>query len=55
VFLFLVAVIELAQELDPLALAARNLVEVLLHFGGEIRFDEVAEMVAQQRGHGERP
>src|SRR5262245_45881787 len=53
-FLLLVAVVELTQELDPLALAPRNLVEVLLHFGGEVRFDEVAEMIAQQRGYGER-
>src|SRR5262245_7164354 len=53
-FLLLVAVVELPQELDPLALAPRNLVEVFLHFGGEVRLDEVAEMIAQQCGYGER-
>src|SRR6185295_10565926 len=53
VLLFLVAVIELAQELDRLALAARDLVEVFFHLGGEVGFDEVAEVIAQQLGHRE--
>src|SRR5688572_10547355 len=48
------AEIELPQELDPFALTARDLVEVLFHFGGEVCFDEVAEVVAQQLRHRER-
>ena len=51
---FSVAVVELAEELDRLALAARDLVEVLLHLRGEVGLDEVAEMLAQQLRHGER-
>ena len=46
--MLLVAAIELSEELDPLALAAGDLVEVLFHLGGEIDLDEVAEVLAQQ-------
>ena len=42
--MMLVAAIELLDEVEPLALAARDLVEVLLHFGRELDVDEIAEM-----------
>src|SRR3982074_2589811 len=40
----LVAAVELADEIEPLALAARNLVEVFLHLRGEAEVDEIAEV-----------
>src|SRR4029453_15650279 len=49
-----IAVVELLQECDPLALTARDLVEIVFHFGCEVAFDEVAEVFAQQLGHGKR-
>ena len=50
----LVAAVELADEIEPLALAARDLIEVFLHLGGELDVDEIAEMLAQQPGDRER-
>ena len=50
----LVAAIELLDEVEPLALAARDLVEVLLHLRGELDVDEIAEMLAQQPRDRER-
>ena len=44
----LVAAIELLDEVEPLALAARDLIEVLFHLRGELDVDEIAEMLAQQ-------
>ena len=52
--LVLVAVVELAEEFDPLALAAGDLIEVLFHLRREVRLDEVAEVLAQQLRHRER-
>ena len=40
----LVAAIELSDEVEPLALAARDLVEVFLHLRGELDVDEIAEV-----------
>src|SRR4029453_270014 len=42
------------DEIEPLALAARNLVEVLFHFGRELDVDEIAEMRDQQTRDRER-
>ena len=49
-----IAVVELSQERDRFALAARDLVEIVFHLRGEVAFDEVAEVFAQQLGHGKR-
>ena len=43
--------VERLQERDPGALAARDLVELLLHPGGEGEVHVVAEMLDQQVGH----
>src|SRR6185369_16965090 len=48
-----IAAIKLADEVEPFAFAARNLVEVLLHLRGERHIDEVTEMRTQQPGDGE--
>ena len=45
-----VAAIELADEVEPLALAARDLVEVLLHLRGERDVDEIAEVLDAAAG-----
>ena len=42
--MMLIATIELADEVEPLALAAGDLVEVLFHLRGELDVDQVAEM-----------
>ncbi len=47
-----VASVELPDEVEPLALAARDLVEVLLHLRREGHVDEIAEVPAEQTGHG---
>src|SRR5262245_31145096 len=49
-----VATVELTDEVEPLALAARNLVEVLLHLRRERDVDEVAEVPAEQARHRKR-
>ena len=49
-----VAVVELADEVDPLAFAARDLVEVLFHLRREADVDEIAEMLAQKLRDRER-
>src|SRR5688572_32951709 len=54
VFLLLVAVIELAEELEPVLLAVRNLIENFFHLRGEADVDVVAEVIAQQSRHGKR-
>ena len=43
--------VELAQQRHPGALAAGDLVELLLHPGGELEVDEVAEVLDEQVGH----
>ena len=48
-----VAAIELPDEVEPFALAARDLVEVLLHLRGERDVDQIAEVLAQQPGDRE--
>ena len=49
-----VAAIELADEIQPVLLAVGDLVEDLLHFGGESDVHVVAEVLTQQARHGER-
>src|SRR6185369_16327471 len=50
----LVAAVELSDEVEPFPLAARDLIEVFLHLGGELDVDEIAEVTEQQARHGER-
>ena len=52
--MLLCSVVEVLKKLDPLALAARDRVEVFFHLGREVAFDEVAEVLAQQLRHRER-
>src|SRR5262249_43543444 len=40
----LVAAIELADEVEPFALAARDLVEIFLHLRGEAQVDQIVEV-----------
>ena len=49
-----VAAVELPDEVQPLALAARDLVEVLLHLRRELDVDEIAEVLAEEPRDGER-
>ena len=42
-----VAVVELSQECDPFPLAARDLVEIVLHLRREVALDEVSKVFAQ--------
>src|SRR5207247_763313 len=49
-----IAAIELADEIEPLALAARDLIEIFLHLRGELDVDEIAEVREQQPRDGER-
>src|SRR5262245_22652112 len=51
---FAIAVVELSQEGDPFALAARDFIEIVLHLRGEVAFDEVAKMLAEQLRYCER-
>ena len=44
----MIAAIELPDEVEPLALAARDLVEVLLHLRRELDVDQITEMGPQQ-------
>ena len=46
--MLLVSAVELADEIEPVPLAAGNLIEVLFHLGGELDVDEIAEVTAQQ-------
>ena len=54
VFLLLVAAIELGKELQPVALAVRDLIEDLFHFGGEADVHVIGEVIAQQARDRER-
>ncbi|MPM17748.1 hypothetical protein SDC9_64147 [bioreactor metagenome] len=49
----LTAPVEVVQHLEPLGLAAGDLVEVLLHLGGEGVVDQLGEVLLQQPGDGE--
>jgi len=46
--------IERLQQRDPGSLAAGDLVELLLHAGGELEIDVVPEMLHEQIGHDRR-
>jgi hypothetical protein len=50
----LVAAKELPDEIEPVALAARDLIEVLFHLRRERDVDEIVEMSAQQTRDRER-
>ena len=52
--MLLVAAIELGEELEPVLLAVRDLVEDLFHLRGEADVDVVAEVIAQQPRDGKR-
>src|SRR5205085_6962013 len=43
-----IAAVELADEIEPVALAARDLVEILFHFGRELHVDQVTKVATQQ-------
>ncbi len=49
----LVAAKELPDEIEPVALAARNLIEILLHLRRERDVDEIVEVPAQEARDGE--
>ena len=49
-----VAAIELADEIEPVLFAVGDLVEDLLHLGGEAEIDILAEVLAQQPRHRKR-
>ena len=49
-----VATIELREEGEPVLLTVRDLVEDLLHLGGELEVDEVTEVRAEQVRDRER-
>src|SRR5205085_8822814 len=48
-----IAEVEAAQPLDAVLVARRDLVEVVLHRGGEVVVDEPAEVLLEQADDGE--